>query len=220
VNIELFPMSKPTSVAFDVNKFYADLISMDEDDVVDGFDGVSAKLGELMNRIRQKEFRKRTLGRCMFSITPKTEIAIRVYNMIHPAKKPSAAFIDSETNKPLKSTTRWICEESGSTLYPNQIGNFFPLGKEKVKLSKGDLSDIKKFDTVGIKLMGFKPKRTLKDYHNIRTAYFLYPDDTRVTNSSQCMDALIESMIKKDKIAIVRFIPRDTSIMRFCALIP
>jgi ATP-dependent DNA helicase 2 subunit 1 len=34
------------------------------------------------------------------------------------------------------------------------------------------------------------------------------------------MDALIREMIKEDKIAIVRFIPRENSIVRFCALVP
>jgi ATP-dependent DNA helicase 2 subunit 1 len=34
------------------------------------------------------------------------------------------------------------------------------------------------------------------------------------------MDALITEMLNEDKVAIVRFIPRDNSIVRFCALVP
>lgn len=34
------------------------------------------------------------------------------------------------------------------------------------------------------------------------------------------MDALIQEMIREDKLAIVRFIPRDNSVVRFCALLP
>ena len=68
--------------------------------------------------------------------------------------------------------------------------------------------------------MGFKPRTYLKVHHNIKHSYFIYPDEKRVTGSSQVIDALVKEMIKDDKIAIVRFIPRDNSVVRFCALLP
>jgi ATP-dependent DNA helicase 2 subunit 1 len=71
-----------------------------------------------------------------------------------------------------------------------------------------------------MKLMGFKPRSFLKVYHNIKHSYFIYPDEKRVTGSSQVIDALVKEMIRDDKIAIVRFIPRDNSAVRFCALLP
>lgn len=48
---------------FDIKKFYANIISFDEDDVANGLLDVEAnqnRLFELMKRIRQKEFKKRT----------------------------------------------------------------------------------------------------------------------------------------------------------------
>ena len=68
--------------------------------------------------------------------------------------------------------------------------------------------------------MGFKPRKALKVHHNIKHSYFIYPDEKRITGSAQVTDALIKEMIKDDKIAIVRFIPRDNSAVRFCALLP
>jgi len=47
---------------FDVKKFYADIISFDEDMVAEGMlglQGTQFKIGELMKRIKQKEFKKR-----------------------------------------------------------------------------------------------------------------------------------------------------------------
>lgn len=67
------------------------------------------------------------------------------------------------------------------------------------------MKKIKNFDSSGLKLMGFKPKSKLKDYHNIRTSYFLYPDEKRIEGSGQVFDALIKRMIHNEKIAIVRF---------------
>ena len=94
------------------------------------------------------------------------------------------------------------------------------MGGEKVKMTPDDVKQIKFFDTVGMKLMGFKPKNYLKVYHNVKHSYFIYPDEKRVTGSSQVLDALIKELIREDKIAIVRFIPRDNTVVRFCALVP
>jgi ATP-dependent DNA helicase 2 subunit 1 len=63
---------------------------------------------------------------------------------------------------------------------------------------------IRKFDKIGMTLMGFKPKSYLKFYHNVKHSTFVYPDEKKVKGSSQCADALIKEMTKKDKVAIVR----------------
>ena len=63
---------------------------------------------------------------------------------------------------------------------------------------------IKKFDKIGMTLMGFKPKSYLKYYHNVKHSTFVYPDEIKVKGSSQWEDALIKEMTKKDKVAIVR----------------
>ena len=100
------------------------------------------------------------------------------------------------------------------------IRTHFELGKEKINFGKQDVEDIKKFDEPGLKLMGFKPKNKIKHYYNFKSSYFIYPDDERITGSSQLADALIKQLIAKDKVAIVRFVPRRTSMVRFCALVP
>lgn len=46
-----------------------------------------------------------------------------------------------------------------------------------------DMKQIKFFDKVGMKLMGFKPRNKLKVYHNIKHSYFIYPDEKRITGS-------------------------------------
>lgn len=59
--------------------------------------------------------------------------------------------------------------------------------------------------------MGFKDRKYLKIYHNIQHSYFVFPDEKKVSGSSQCMDALIKEMTRKDKIAIVKFSPRENA---------
>lgn len=69
-------------------------------------------------------------------------------------------------------------------------------------------------------LVGFKPRKKLKVYHNYRTSYFIYPDEERVVGSSALFDALIKTMIEQEIIGIVKFIAKKGSQLRICALLP
>ena len=78
VDLELFPMPRPATSddpearpSFNIKKFYASVIKIDEDevgmdDLLLGIDGAQSRIFELMRRIRQKEFRKRAQGKCLF----------------------------------------------------------------------------------------------------------------------------------------------------------
>jgi hypothetical protein len=52
-----------------------------------------------MRRIRQKEFRKRAQGKCMFSLNPKSQIALSFYTTVLPAKKPTPLKVNAVNNK-------------------------------------------------------------------------------------------------------------------------
>jgi hypothetical protein len=105
VDIELFPMPLPFSdvePSFDVRKFYANIITFDEEEMgaeLLGIDGATSKIFSLMKRIRQKEFRKRTQGKCLFNLSPGSQIALSFFSTIMPAKKPMQAKVHAETNK-------------------------------------------------------------------------------------------------------------------------
>ena len=89
-----------------------------------------------------------------------------------------------------------------------------------MKFTKEEANQIKEFDSPGMKLMGFKDKTRIKNYMNVRASYFLYPEETKIRGSSQVIHSLIVSMIKLEKVAIVRILPRQGAIVRFAALFP
>lgn len=106
VDIELFPVPCYSQMRplFDIKKFYANIISYDEDEIANGLldvEGAQSRLFELMKRIRQKEFKKRTQGKCMFEISGGTKIGLSFFTTIMPAKKPGAKKVNKENNKPL-----------------------------------------------------------------------------------------------------------------------
>ena len=84
VDIELFslPCFSQMHPKFDIRKFYADIITFDEDEVSNGLlnlDGTEHRMFELMKRIRQKEFKKRIQGKCNFKISNGTSIALSFF---------------------------------------------------------------------------------------------------------------------------------------------
>lgn len=106
MDIELFAVPNYLQMRpiFDIKKFYANIISFDEDEVTNGLldaEGAQSRLFELTKRIRQKEFKKRTLGKCNFEISGGMSIALKFFSTVMPAKKPTAQKVSKENNKPL-----------------------------------------------------------------------------------------------------------------------
>jgi len=149
-----------------------------------GFEGAQSKMFELMRRVRRKEFRKRLAGRCMLSLSPRSQIALKFFSTVIPAKKPIAKKVNAINNKLLRTTLRYICTETSSVLYKQQIGTYYPVGSEKVIVTQDEISHIKMLQNPGMTLMGFKPRSYLRVYHNIKHSIFATPDDSRIKGSS------------------------------------
>jgi hypothetical protein len=114
VDIELFAMPHYNQMRpmFDIRKFYANIITFDEDEFASALldvEGAQTRLFELMKRIRQKEFKKRIQGKCKFEISKGAAISMSFFTTIMPARKPAARKVNAVNNKPLKATTKMVC---------------------------------------------------------------------------------------------------------------
>ena len=112
------------------------------------------------------------------------------------------------------------CKDTGTDLYPNQIGTYQLYGNKKIKFSKNDMLKIKSLEEPGMKLLGFKSIDSIKPYYNIRESYFLYPNEVFSSGSSQLVDAFIKQLSNKNKCMIIKFVAREGSLIKICALIP
>ena len=99
-----------------MKKFYANIIQYDVDQPFEasllGIEGVQMRMYELMKRIRQKEFRRRTLGKCLFNLSPDSQIGLSFFSTILPAKKPNGYKVNAVNNKQLRSTQRFVCKDT------------------------------------------------------------------------------------------------------------
>jgi ATP-dependent DNA helicase 2 subunit 1 len=193
VQIELFPLRKEKRALFNVTKFYQEIITFDPDEINETVLDSSSKILDLKERLRQKEFKKRTLNRLLMKIGNDTQVGVKLYALYTKAKRPTPRKVDARSNLYLQRVVKKI-NKDGKPMFEAQIGTYYPLGGEKVKFSKEDMNKVKNIEAPGMTLIGFKPKKLIKPYHNLRTSYFLYPDEDHVTGSSQFCDALINEL--------------------------
>ena len=226
ITIELFPMNFDNK-RFNLSNFYSQIIPANSDDDLDGgndnilsIEQCTDRLRELTKRIRQKEIKKRTLGRCPFYLTNNTKIYMNVYSSIKKSYKGKIYNVDAKTNKLLKGVNSIICKDSGADLYPEQVGTYQLYGNKKIIFSKEEMNKIKFLEQPGMKLMGFKSMDSIKPYYNIRESYFIYPNELFSNGAGKLVDALIKQMANKKKCAIVKFVAREGSTVKFCALFP
>lgn len=220
--IELFPISEE----FKIDNFYCDIVSFnneeDEQTIKAMFSSVNIKerIRDITKRIRKKDIKKRTLGKLSFTITKDLNFEVNFYTNIAKATKTKTGKVDSETNKQLYTFTRTIDKETSEVLYKKQISSYQQYGKIKIDFTAEDMSKIKSSETPGITLLGFKSRKLIKDFHNVRTSYFIYPNEYYSAGASRIFSSMINQLVVKDKVAIVKFVPREGSIVRICALFP
>jgi len=130
MEIELFNMNKPKE-KFDIDKFYADIITMEEDEIPGKYPDAAQKLSELQERVRRKEFKKRTLVRLPFHLTENLEISIRMYNLFMETKKGTPVNLDSQTNNQVKIITKYTTPDE-SVVSTKDLKYFYEFGGEKI----------------------------------------------------------------------------------------
>ncbi|KAJ3862177.1 SPOC like C-terminal domain-containing protein [Lentinula novae-zelandiae] len=72
----------------------------------------------------------------------------------------------------------------------------------------------------GLKLLGFKPRDTLKFEDNVKHSLFLYPEENTYAGSKRTLSALLKSMIKKKVVGLARGVLRRNSTPTIYAVLP
>ena len=96
----------------------------------------SSKILDLQERLRQKEFKKRTLNRLTMKIGKEVddqgkeksvEVGVKIYSLYTKAKRPAAKKVDAKTNKLLQRVTKKL-NSRGEVLFDGVVGTYYPLG--------------------------------------------------------------------------------------------
>lgn len=70
------------------------------------------------------------------------------------------------------------------------------------------VAETKQFGEPGMHLLGFKAVASLLPHHRIFHSYFVYPNERAVKGSSALCQALIDTMLERKKMAVIRYVAR------------
>ncbi|KAJ0408746.1 hypothetical protein P43SY_001970 [Pythium insidiosum] len=225
--LNLFYIPPPGRDTFDLARFYAcafrdfsrdDAGASDAPFLQPAFPVTS--LDELMESSLRKRFHKRRLTTFPLHVTKDVSIGVELYATTVLQRKSVPVALDASTNAPLKSETKWLCDDTGAYLQADEIKKYIAYGGKRVYFTRDDLVQIKYYDAPGLQLICFKPMSSLAWNANIRAPYFVYPCDGYIEGSATAFVALLRAMRKKDKYALARLIARRTSEPRLVALVP
>ncbi|XP_022137914.1 ATP-dependent DNA helicase 2 subunit KU70 isoform X2 [Momordica charantia] len=149
ISIELFPLSCPNE-QFNISLFYGDLIGLEEGDLAQYIPSAGDRLEDMKDQLKKRMFKKRIVRRLKFSITNRLSIDVNSYALIRPTLPGAITWLDSITNRPLKTERSLICADTGALflepskrfqLYKNQeMGGstciFIALHRSMLKLDR------------------------------------------------------------------------------------
>ncbi|KAL4632557.1 hypothetical protein ACB092_04G060000 [Castanea dentata] len=200
ISIELLPLSQ-LDEEFNVSLFFADLIGLEGDDLAQFLPSVGEKLEDMKDQLRKRMFMKRIVRKIAFSIANGLSIELNTYALIRPTIPGAITWLDSVSNRPLKTERSFICSDTGALLQ-EPLKRYQPYKNENIKISVEELSEIKRISTGQLRLLGFKPLSCLKDYHNLRPSTFIFPSDEEVFGSTCIFIALHRSMLRLERFAV------------------
>lgn len=202
------------------------------------------RIDDLLEQMRFHEQPKRAVFNVPFELGKGFTIGVKGYGLVTEQKKGSYLyFIDlGDRMEVARSRTVYVDEEKEAEVSRNKAlfgmklgadedggdGDEMGLGPSRV-VKHGQrpfytAEEVQSFRTLGldpgIKLLGFKDKKELAFEDNVKHSIFIYPDELKYSGSKRTFSALLQKMLEKRKIGLVRALVRRNSSPVFCALLP
>ncbi|KAJ9460486.1 hypothetical protein DIPPA_25239 [Diplonema papillatum] len=213
--------------SFDAAVFWRDVVYVDDDELAAKAIHLDAKSSfvEMLDPLMRKAHHKRSSGLLNVAFGNQSfeapAMAVRIYNPVMRARRGTAISLDSKTNIPLVTETRYICHNTAAFLEQDDMGRALDLGTEEVFFDPAEVKSMSsEFGDPGLRILGFKPKSKVKLSQQVGVPYWVHPDEASVTNSSKVFRALVVKMAEMEKVAIAELIPRKGSSPRIVALVP
>ncbi|KAF9096528.1 X-ray repair cross-complementing protein 6 [Mortierella sp. AD031] len=223
IKIELFDMDKPME-KFNRKNFYKDILldAVEDEEGMTQEEHTTAKLGELLQRVRRKEVKKRAVFNIPLKMSANLEIGVKGYNLVLSQGKGlhRNVYTLGEAVREVETVTSWICADTTQYLTAADLKYYWEFGGQKVLFEKDEVMSMKTFGPPALALIGFKPKSAMKMYYNLTHSMFLYPDELSYEGSTRAFSSLLVAMHEMEKVAICSFTQRTNYSTRLVALFP
>ncbi|GAA6064690.1 hypothetical protein JCM10212_002408 [Sporobolomyces blumeae] len=240
IAIEPFFIPPSPGHAFDLDRFYGDIISMQSDlDPEESCDypvvhpSLEIVLSSMVQNIKLKEAAKRVAFKIPFQLADGFVIGVCGYNMVGEEKKKKAVKVDLRTENGAEVLTKVVYKdgETGDELKPDDIKKYFQVGQSdfkagvqaaKIFFDENEIRAVKALGRQpGLRLLGFLPREgNLHFWQSVKQSYFVYPEEERWEGSTRTFASLLKSMVKKQVIGYGAFIGRRAAKPQVVVLIP
>ncbi|KAL9081265.1 MAG: hypothetical protein Q9159_007370 [Coniocarpon cinnabarinum] len=233
VTIELFPIAQ-AGKDFDTSRFYDDIIYRPPSDpeapapIARATNQTSAKDGisllqSLISSIHQKIVPKRALfANLPLEFSPDFKISVKGYTIFkrQTPKRSLNVWMDGEV--PLVAEVKGAkpSEDSGKSMNKFEIRKAFKFGGEDILFTEDELKNINYFGEPVIRIIGFKPIDMLPPWANVKEWSFVYPSEEQFVGSTRTFSALQQTLLKKQRMALVWFIARRNASPVIAAMLP
>lgn len=234
LDIQFYPM-KPE---FNDELFYKELVCQLLEEDPDDFDFPAVQITDtiLSKRLFRRGFKNRAVAHLLVELSDNAKFGVGVYSTSSKTTIPRPVMIARDTNEQIISKRSYKYGtlpddieglanlESGfdytEKLEPAKTIKYQHCGGEKIKFTPLEAYEIKQIMDPKIKVLGFKPLSVVNMLYHVKSPYFLYPNETRVKNSSVLFRTLWERCLNDGKVIICLFTMRLKSYPRLAALVP
>ncbi|KAE9552075.1 hypothetical protein FO519_004701 [Halicephalobus sp. NKZ332] len=146
-------------------------------------------------------------------------LAVGVYYLISEQKLESGVLMDEKTNKLVKCKTHFVKQptiESQSQM----VSLTKNIGGKRLEMEKKELEEMKRIDSPGIYIIGFKPMEFLKKSHVMGPMQYLYPNEDLVEGSALMYKTLWKKCLERNVFIEARMTLKKHTSPKLVALIP
>ncbi|KAL4419212.1 hypothetical protein ABPG77_000606 [Micractinium sp. CCAP 211/92] len=230
--LELYPMLGPGDPPFSLVPFWRAVLQLvrggqgDAGEEADEAEQVG-HIGDLTRFVRSKAHPKRSLASFQWRLGPRDDdphLAVKLYALTLPQKLPALKRVNGANGAEVRAETAELNVYTGGTIEKADVRYFFPKDSKstlpKTFVTLDELDTLRGKNSVGMLLLGFKPLSCLKEYHQIRSSNFLYPDDKKQPGSATAFIALHEAMQRSEQLAVCRLASTRARTPQLVALLP
>ncbi|GBE90053.1 ATP-dependent DNA helicase II subunit 1 [Sparassis crispa] len=206
------------------------------------------RIEDLLSQMRFHEVPKRALFSIPFQLAKGFVIGVKGYGLVTEQKKgaykyfvdvggsmelanPHTLYVDEERQTEADKTRMFFGMDLGAPAATEDADEDAEeesgVGARVVPVNSRPFytaDEVRSFRTMGLepglKLLGFKDRRELAFEDNIKHSTFIYPDEMTYSGSKRTFSALLRTMLKKKKIALVLSLTRRNSSPTFGMLLP
>jgi len=185
-------------------------------------EGISL-LQSLLSEINSRSAPRRALfSNLPFEIGPGLKISVKGYILFKKQEpvRSSYVYIGGEQPQLAEGVSTLMAEDTARTIEKTEVRKAFKFGGETITFTQDELKTIRNFGDPILRIIGFKPIKSLPMWANYKPSSFIYPSEDEFVGSTRVFSALQQKLLKDQIMGLAWFIPRKNAVPTLAAIVP